>query len=441
MGRRYLVLGTIGLSTLPIFIALIQLLSLERFLPSDFVFASGSIMGLFAFMILFWEYVLGARFIARRLTSDVIWLNSVHQFLGKYGFVLILMHPLLVYLDKIMLGVGIPFPSIITEYDRLVLLGQLGFFLIGGIWITSAITRGKLGYRWWKRIHLITYSILFLIFLHSTQIGFFLNDISISWLKVYWLVLFGIFFTITIIRLLAQFGIAKRQYVITNKKKLTYDTFSLYLKPIKSSSRISPKLGQFVYIQHSLTGESHPYTISHFNNESGEIAISTKNLGKFSEELGKVSVGTKVYLDGPYGVFTKEAYTTSRPIVLIAGGIGITPFVRMLDYFKLNADKNPGITLFYGNKTLDDIVFKSDFDNLDDNKFKVIHVLSNSEEVIPSFERGYITVDLIKKYLDKDLPSYDYFLCGPPIMMQKLIPAIRQAGVPIAQIYSEKFSL
>ena len=435
---KALLLGLIGLSLVPILLTALNLLSIQAYDAEEVILFVGSMFGLIAFMIMWWQYVLGARFVLKLFTNDYLWSINIHKLLGKYGFLLILVHPVLIYVDRIVYGLGITLPNLSLDYDRNVFLGQITIAVLGVIWLMSAIIRDKFSYRFWKRIHLVNYSLLFFIFIHSIAIGSFLKNSSSTWFVMYWFFLFAIFVIITISRLLFQFGILKSKYAVVEVEKITHDTFTLKLVP--KSNRLVPLKGQFVYIQNTLTGEAHPYTVSYFNEVTGDLHISTKNLGRFSLELQNLKPGVEVYLDGPYGVFTQEAYKSERPIVLIAGGIGITPFIRLIDYFVQHPEKNPGITLFYGNKSEEDIAFKEMVDTFQPEKFKVVHVLSLQESVGDGYEKGFITAALIKEYLS-DLQGKDYFLCGPPIMVKKLVPDLIFAGIPERSIYSEKFSM
>jgi NAD(P)H-flavin reductase len=71
--------------------------------------------------------------------------------------------------------------------------------------------------------------------------------------------------------------------------------------------------------------------------------------------------------------------------------------------------------------------------------FKLVNVLSG--EPTYSGEKGYITTELIQKYVDGDLSNYEFFVCGPPVMMDKIMPALDAAGIPEPQLHKEKFSL
>src|SRR5690606_23602977 len=78
-------------------------------------------------------------------------------------------------------------------------------------------------------------------------------------------------------------------------------------------------------------------------------------VGKFTNHLESIKVGDTIYVDGPYGVFTREAQN-DQPKVIIAGGIGVTPFVELVDRFG-----NEKTYMFYANKMLEDAVNRDMF--------------------------------------------------------------------------------
>ncbi len=144
--------------------------------------------------------------------------------------------------------------------------------------------------------------------------------------------------------------------------------------------------------------------------------------------------GEKVFIDGPYGVFLHHASRSERPFVLIAGGIGITPFYRLLHDWR--AEQAEELFLFYGNRTRDEIVYQQETEALE--HVRVVHVLSDEEDY-PG-ETGYITPNLLKKYLPRGLAEYEFLICGPPVMTTKLEAALDEQGVPREQIHHELFS-
>ncbi|MBO7155876.1 MAG: iron-sulfur cluster-binding domain-containing protein, partial [Clostridia bacterium] len=124
--------------------------------------------------------------------------------------------------------------------------------------------------------------------------------------------------------------------------------------------------------------------------------------------------GTKVSVSAPQGVFTYERLRDAKTVVGIAGGSGITPF-RSLAYAIADGDEDCSLTLLYGSRTANDILFLDEFKALEKRteKFKLVNVLSADEG---GDEQGFITAELIKKYAPNG--DYSIFLCGPQAMYE-----------------------
>ena len=76
--------------------------------------------------------------------------------------------------------------------------------------------------------------------------------------------------------------------------------------------------------------------------------MTIRNLGDYTSGIAKVPPGRRVFLDGPYGAFTADSAPADM-LVLIAGGVGITPMMSIVRTFADNGDKRP-VLLFYGSR-------------------------------------------------------------------------------------------
>ncbi len=159
--------------------------------------------------------------------------------------------------------------------------------------------------------------------------------------------------------------------------------------------------------------------------------------------------GDELTISAPEGNFDYVFLRDAPVVVGIAGGSGITPF---LSYAKsiVNGDEDFKLILLYGSRDKDSILFKEELDQLQkaSDKIKVVHVLSNADKdstnegsVPPdshsSFEKGFITADLIKKYAP-DAP-YSIFLCGPQAMYNFADKEIAKLGLEKKYIRHEMF--
>jgi ferredoxin-NADP reductase len=106
----------------------------------------------------------------------------------------------------------------------------------------------------------------------------------------------------------------------------------------------------------------------------------------------------------------------------IAGGAGITPFISIFRDLQAKHSLGNNI-LVYANKTRADIILENEFRDILGNKF--INILS--EEKIVNCYHGYITEEFLRSVV-KDLSTM-FYVCGPPPMMNSVVPILRILGV------------
>lgn len=128
--------------------------------------------------------------------------------------------------------------------------------------------------------------------------------------------------------------------------------------------------GQFGYLKifsDKIKAEVHPFSISSnpFNKEY--ISFTIKELGDYTNEIGKVKVGDKAQVDGPYGRFSYALYPKEKATVLISGGIGITPNLGMLRYMN-SKDKERSVILLWGINNKKDLIVLSEFEAMQRNE-------------------------------------------------------------------------
>ncbi len=179
--------------------------------------------------------------------------------------------------------------------------------------------------------------------------------------------------------------------------------------------------GQYVTVFVTVDGKtySRPYSVSTSPKDSlkGIYRITVKAVegGIVSDYIFEnFKVGTQVITSDPRGNFIYEPLRDSSHVLGIAGGSGITPFISMAKAIA-EGDEDFSLTILYGCKTEEEILFKDELDALCNSceKIKVVYVLS--EEDKPQFEKGFINERLIRKYI-YEIPS-SVFICGPQAMI------------------------
>lgn len=163
----------------------------------------------------------------------------------------------------------------------------------------------------------------------------------------------------------------------------------------------------------------------------GRAAITVRsNPGGFAADklLAALKPGDEVIASDPQGFFYYEDLRDAKHVVGLAGGSGITPFLSMA-YALRDGAEDFELTLLYGSRDEESILFKKELDEVAAAcpKFRVVHVLSDEEKA--GYEHGLITAELIKKYAPADA-EYSVFLCGPEGMYRFLKPEIEKLALP-----------
>ncbi len=207
------------------------------------------------------------------------------------------------------------------------------------------------------------------------------------------------------------------------------------------------KAGQFASIR--LAGpegwsEPHPFTIS-AAPEDALLRFSIKKEGAFTSSIPGLMPGDSVKVAGPLGVFCR-GIDEKPEIVMIAGGVGITPFLSVLRHFRNGKAKNR-VLLFWANKTLSETFCLDEIRAMTrELDLAVVHCLSREESVDGHFdagtprmlfEKGRISADILKRHGVK--PGAAFYLCGPPPMMDSALKDLETLGVDPGAVEQERF--
>lgn len=154
-----------------------------------------------------------------------------------------------------------------------------------------------------------------------------------------------------------------------------------------------------------------------------------------------VHAGDVLQVKAPAGHFT-IAPDANVPAVFIAGGIGITPMLSMLRWC-LAEQPERRVHLFYGVRNSEDHAFKELLQDLaaahPSFQLNVVYASPAAADVLArDFQQiGYIDLALLRRTLPHG--RHQFYVCGPPPMMQSLVQALRDWGVPSADIHFEAF--
>ncbi len=237
----------------------------------------------------------------------------------------------------------------------------------------------------------------------------------------------------------------------TKAKHLHPDTLSLVISEIIDHPEAQSK----TYVLKSEDGEALPYfragqylslklafdksfvtraysiSSSPLDALRGSYSITVRsNPSGFAAEkiLSEWKTGDTVISSSPLGQFYYEEIRDEKAVIALAGGSGITPFLSMA-YAIRDGIEDFNLTILYGSRTEDVILFRDELEKIavECPKVKVVHILSDEEK--NGYEHGFINAEIIRKYAPED-GKYSVFLCGPEAMYRFVKPEIGKLGLP-----------
>ncbi len=180
----------------------------------------------------------------------------------------------------------------------------------------------------------------------------------------------------------------------------------------------------------------HPLSFSDTPEETGFIEF-TKRMSDslFCRKLQGLTTADTITVKEPIGNFTLDG---SEPtLVLLAGGIGITPIRSILKKLADEQSQPDKAILIYGNINEQDIAFRDDLQRLSLPGYHVVHVLADTTGV-PGAYQGFVSSEIIRKEVP-DLETAIFMASGPPVMVEAMQKNLSALGVSNKQIRTDLF--
>jgi ferredoxin-NADP reductase len=218
------------------------------------------------------------------------------------------------------------------------------------------------------------------------------------------------------------------------------DILLLTLSPHNSVDVVEFEAGQYVALAFRRHGKLSParcFTIAS-SPAKREIQVAMRIAGNFTTTATRLKVGDTVKVQGPFGKFV--LYENPGPVVMMAGGIGITPFMSMLRYVA-DYNLNIPITLLYGNRNAVDIPFYDELLELEQRIPSLkIGFLAKNGPVGGRVRSGIIDEKYIARFTAQDYSNALYYLCGPARFMDGMQSMLENHNVDPGLILSESFT-
>lgn len=227
----------------------------------------------------------------------------------------------------------------------------------------------------------------------------------------------------------------------------SHDIYTVYLKG-PGQKFAGRKAGQYLSV--SMPGpngwsQAHPFTIS-CAPEDSLLSLTIRRQGEFTSAIPDLKAGTPLKCMGPLGAFCNDI-DSKLSIVMMAGGVGVTPFLSVLRHFR-NTDAGNKVKLFWANKTIEE-AFRIDEISEMTNKLDltVVHCLSREDDVQRHFQPQYARIRYETGHLSGDILKGDgvtkgaaFYLCGPPPMMESALKELGTLQVEQSEVEQERFT-
>jgi len=301
-------------------------------------------------------------------------------------------------------------------------------------------SRKKLSYEAWYIIHLLGYASVLAAVPHQFSTG---SDIAGKPLQqLFWIVLyFFVALNIVWFRILAPiFKNLGHDLKVSAVVRESSDTVSIYLTGRKLE-KLGGQAGQF-YMLRILNKENwskpHPFSISAAPN-SRFVRFTIGARGDFTKALPGLKVGTKVFLEGPYGIFTEERRTREK-VTLIAAGVGAPPIRALAE----SMAARPGdITILYRVRDYEDAALLNELEQICRHRGFRLHILAGKRGQAQSWLPEHLTSEPDQARLIEMAPfvsESDVYICGPAAWTHAVEKTLTRVGTPASQIHAEEFA-
>jgi len=360
-----------------------------------------------------------------------------HRVNGKLCISLIVAHVFLItagYSLADRLTFGHEFSRLLVAYPEMV-TATIGTGIMVLVVLSSiTIARRRLRYESWYFVHFTVYAGIALGYLHQLPTG---NEFVVHPVQAdYWISLY----LATLAILLAYRVVRPVRRAMRHKLRVGSVTVEgPGVTSIEVTGReldvLRAQAGQFMLWRFLTKGrwwQSHPFSLSAIPT-GDSLRLTVKDVGDFSGELGELEPGTRVFVEGPFGVFTSTARRLPE-VVLIAGGIGITPLRALFQELSESAE----VTLLYRVVSRREAIFEEELEEIAQRNGATLHLLVGDH--LARKGAALLSPENLFKLVPR-IAASDVYVCGPGAMMDATREALDQLGVPEDQIHTERFAL
>ncbi len=324
--------------------------------------------------------------------------------------------------------------SFVTSWPDM-LPAYAGFVLLIAAGVTSwRRARRRFRYETWWAVHLYSYLAIVLSLLHQIHAGAaftggtsFARFAELVWITAHVAVLGAVvLFRIGLPVILSLRHDLRIHSVIRQGR----GAISVILsgRDLDRLRLAGGQFAQFRFARGDLWWQAHPYSISGLPWRD-RMRITIAEGGDHAAAVATLRPGTRVWFEGPYGIFTADRLEAGNRVLLVAGGVGVTPVRTLLDDLPRSARP----VVVYRTREEADVLFREELTDLVHSRGGQLHVLVGSRVEQPLDGQRL-------RRLVPDLARRDVYVCGPEPLVEAVRTAAAQAGVPSARVHVEEFA-
>ncbi|WP_240434632.1 ferric reductase-like transmembrane domain-containing protein [Streptomyces sp. YIM 130001] len=302
--------------------------------------------------------------------------------------------------------------------------------LVVGVSSARAVRR-RLPHETWRSLHLLTYLAVALGFVHQLAGPDVASSAVVVWI---WTMLHTTVAALLIwYRLVVPVRQALRhRLTVVEVRGEARGVVSVVMRGTGLDA-LCAEPGQFFrwrFLRAGLWRTALPFSLSAPVRDD-TLRITVKALGNHSRRIRRLRPGTRVLATGPFGALTARR-RTRRNVLLIAGGVGITPMRTLFE----TLPAGPGeLTLLYRANSADQLVLRSELESIAAARRARLHYLLGPSDGPYDPLAPHALRDLVPS-----LTEHDVYVCGPPGMTKAALSALGRAGVAEDRIHAEDFA-